>query len=114
MHRDIKPDNILVIKGKYKLTDFGYACKMHYYSKNNVAGSHCYASPKLRSKFNNPEKYIQGNNTKDDVFSLGMTMLDMMSLKSLIQSKDLPNIMEKLKTFYNSELLGLVSLMLTN
>lgn len=51
IHRDIKPQNILIFDGVYKLTDFGYAVKQHLYSEKTIAGSHQYASPKLRKKF---------------------------------------------------------------
>jgi len=30
MHRDLKPDNILILNGNLKLCDFGFAQKMKY------------------------------------------------------------------------------------
>ena len=57
MHRDIKPDNILVVKkGRrydFKVGDFGYALKMNYYADRNIAGTKEYVSPKLLVKFKN-------------------------------------------------------------
>jgi hypothetical protein len=48
---------------------------MNYYSKKNIAGTMEYASPKLYEKFKNIERFVPGNNYKDDVFSLGKTIL---------------------------------------
>lgn len=71
LHRDIKPDNILIMmpssqseqsanynysrcyKSKYKVCDFGFAVKLHEFSDKNIAGTACYASPKIQSKFKN-------------------------------------------------------------
>lgn len=42
IHRDIKPDNILVNRGKeidYRVADFGFAIKINNYSGRNVAGT---------------------------------------------------------------------------
>lgn len=42
LHRDIKPDNILICKSRknnFKLTDFGFGLKLNVYSSRNVAGT---------------------------------------------------------------------------
>lgn len=84
IHRDIKPENILLVKDRtneYKIADFGFAIKENFYSASNIAGTKEYVSPKLLVKFNDPQRVIPGNNFKDDVFSLGRTILEMMLLE---------------------------------
>jgi len=44
LHRDIKPDNILILKKEnntveYKVADFGFAIMVNAYSQLNVAGT---------------------------------------------------------------------------
>lgn len=80
MHRDIKPANILIMPSsgcgeKYKVCDFGFAIKNHHFADKNIAGTASYASPKIQGKFKNAETFISGNNYKDDVYSLGITIL---------------------------------------
>jgi serine/threonine protein kinase len=84
LHRDIKPDNILIMgeedgrvgrTQKYKVCDFGFAIKLHEFSDKNIAGTATYASPKIQNKFKNTEIFVSGNNYKDDVYSLGVTFI---------------------------------------
>lgn len=81
MHRDIKPANILIFDEndgydkKYKVCDFGFAIKDHEFADKNIAGTASYASPKIQNKFKNADQFVSGNNYKDDVYSLGITML---------------------------------------
>ncbi len=42
----------------------------------NFAGSFEYASPKLKRKFKYPNLKMKTNNYKDDVYSLGVTLLE--------------------------------------
>ena len=59
MHRDIKPDNILVNLDKQgklselKLTDFGLACKISeaHEQKNTMAGSMGYMAPEILTHY---------------------------------------------------------------
>lgn len=83
LHRDIKPDNVLTVRdrpGEYKLADFGFAVRTNLYSRDNVAGTHEYVSPKLLAKFINTQLVVPGNTFKDDVYSFGRTLLDMLLL----------------------------------
>ncbi len=36
IHRDIKPANFLISKGKYKIADFGLACKADFKGKTLI------------------------------------------------------------------------------
>ena len=77
LHRDIKPDNILLAKTRetdYRVADFGYAIKEGHYSSRNVAGTMEYVSPKLLVKFKDHKKSVEGHNIKDDVYSFGKTL----------------------------------------
>ena len=84
LHRDIKPDNILIVnvrgRREYKLADFGFALQKNIYSDRNIAGTKEYVSPKLLVKFKNQKLSVQGHNIKDDVYSFGKTLYEMLTL----------------------------------
>jgi len=91
-HRDIKPQNVLVSKGKYKLCDFG---DVKIINGNGVImqpvrGSELYMSPILFYAYNKRVSTVLHNTYKSDVFSLGMCIL----LASTLTSKTLYNIRE--------------------
>ena len=76
-HRDIKPQNILIIQGRYKLSDFGESI----ITKNNnpisqeIRGTELYMSPILFFGLKQKLQQIQHNVYKSDVFSLGLCIL---------------------------------------
>ena len=76
-HRDIKPQNILIKNGIYKICDFGEA---RVISGNGVViqhirGSQLYMSPILFYAYNHNILQVMHNSYKFDVFSLGMSIL---------------------------------------
>ena len=76
-HRDIKPQNIIIVKGLYKICDLGEIRNMKGDGKiiQRIRGSELYMSPilfyGLRKNLNN----VKHNTYKSDVFSLGMCLL---------------------------------------
>ena len=76
-HRDIKPQNILIIKGRYKICDFGEAVIL----KNNgeiiqtLSGTELYMSPILFYGMRSQSLKVMHNVYKSDVFSLGLCIL---------------------------------------
>ena len=76
-HRDIKPQNILLCNGYFKLSDFGEARKL----KRNgiiisrVRGTELYMSPILFHCHKNRLTQVGHNTFKSDVFSLGLCFL---------------------------------------
>lgn len=85
LHRDIKPDNILLVKNSFnktvfKVSDFGFSIKVNYYSTLNVAGTMEYVSPKLLVKFKDNKLLVPGHTFKDDVYSFGKTLYEFMTL----------------------------------
>ena len=92
-HRDIKPQNILIIKGRFKIADFGEA-KIF---KNNgeiiqtINGTELYMSPILFFAMRNNIEKVKHNVYKSDVFSLGLCLLLAATLNydSLCQIREL-------------------------
>lgn len=94
IHRDIKPDNILIKGDTVKLADFGFCTKNN--SRNNgIVGSPLYMSPESLQQFT--------YDTKGDIYALGITLYQMLTnnvpfydrqMDPLIQKKLSFNIME--------------------
>jgi len=103
-HRDIKLQNILLIKNKYKICDFGEARKL--LQKGTIVqpprGSELYMSPIQFFALNQNMKLVQHNTYKSDVFSLGMCILYAANLnndclcdiRELIDMNNIRNILE--------------------
>ena len=89
-HRDIKPDNIFITKEDiYKIADFDVSKKIerNLYGvteidiKQSISGTQNYMSPELRA-FANGMDTIKGiDYNKSDVYSLGLTVLTMLTKK---------------------------------
>ena len=76
MHRDIKPDNLFISEsGVIKLGDFGLAVQLeHSCSKRNTTCG--------TSMYMGPEVYDGGACLKSDVWSLGMSIIEMAESKN--------------------------------
>ena len=83
-HRDIKLQNILLVRDKYKICDFGESRTLN--QKGNIVqpvrGSELYMSPILFSGLNQKLMHVTHNTYKSDMFSLGMCILFAASLDS--------------------------------
>ena len=75
-HRDIKPQNILISKGFYKISDFGEARVLirEGIIVSRVRGTELYMSPILFNGLILKLSQISHNTFKSDVFSLGMCL----------------------------------------
>ena len=76
-HRDIKPQNIIIVKGKYKVIDFGNAriLKRDGLVIQRIRGSEMYMSPIMFKGYHAKMPRVKHNTFKSDVFSLGMCFL---------------------------------------
>ena len=81
-HRDIKPQNVLILDGKYKLCDFGETRKLERNGLivQRVRGSELYMSTILFQALHNNLIQVKHNTYKSDVFSLGMCLFYAASL----------------------------------
>ena len=81
-HRDIKPQNILIINGCYKLCDFGEirVLKRNGLIVQRIRGSELYMSPILFHGMHLNLIQVRHNTYKSDVFSLGMCLFFASSL----------------------------------
>ena len=73
-HRDIKPQNIILVNGKYKICDFGNGkiLKRDGNIVQRIRGSELYMSPIVFKGYRSGMPTIKHNTYKSDVFSLGM------------------------------------------
>ena len=76
VHRDIKPDNILIFNNIYKLSDFGEAkITLGFEKCHSLRGTDIYMSPLLHEKLKKKEKQVEHDIYKSDMFSLGTCFL---------------------------------------
>ena len=99
-HRDIKPQNILIVNDTYKICDFGEAkiISTDGVIQQSIRGTELYMSPILFKALNSRQKKVIHNTYKSDVFSLGMCILlaATLSFQSLYDIRELDN-MEDVK-----------------
>ena len=76
-HGDIKPQNILILNGIYKLTDFGEVKITNPKEKieQEIRGTELYMSPILFFAMKKKQNHVVHNPYKSDVFSLALCML---------------------------------------
>jgi serine/threonine protein kinase len=85
-HRDIKPQNIfLTARKEIRVGDFGAAKQMKLELTSTLQGSPYYLSPELKAQFRcmyMTREVFEYNPYKADVYSLGLTFLQMITLET--------------------------------
>ena len=76
-HRDIKPQNIMIVNGRLKICDFGNAriLKGDGIIIQKIRGSELFMSPIVFKGYRSGKQQIRHNTYKSDVFSLGVCFL---------------------------------------
>jgi hypothetical protein len=102
-HRDIKPQNVLVLPDKsFRIADFGEAKELLSKGITNtiqqtIRGTELYMSPILFKALNdgNNTMYTEHNTYKSDVYSLGLCFLfaAALSIKPLVEIRQLDNML---------------------
>ena len=104
-HGDIKPQNILILNGFYKLSDFGEVkiIDPKGFIEQDIGGTELYMSPKLFFALKNKKEFVIHNAYKSDVFLLALCMLLMATFdyQILVRIRELLD-MEKLKEIVKS------------
>ncbi|KAH0790864.1 CAMK family protein kinase [Histomonas meleagridis] len=119
VHRDIKPSNIILFsKGYAKLSDFGIGHT--FQSADTVIGSPAYQAPELFED-EEEDEYDTNDPTKEDVWSLGVTLYQTVFGKLPYDGSNVYEIVNKIKTtklkipeshHYSESLLDLIMKML--
>ena len=123
-HRDIKPQNILIVDGQYKLCDFGEIRIMKREEGivvQRIRGSELYMSPILFFGLRNGLIQVKHNTYKSDVYSLGMCLLYASSMHfsgtdEIREMTDMDQIKETLCKYlgdrYSNKIISLIHSML--
>ena len=122
-HRDIKPQNILIINGQYKLCDFSEIRVMEKegYILQRIRGSELFMSPILFNGLRAKINQVKHNTYKSDVFSFGMCLFYAASLyfnyidevREITDMKKMNLITNKyLSIRYSNKFISLINLML--
>ena len=122
-HRDIKPPNILISNGIYKLGDFGEIRKMQRDGivVQRIRGSELYMSPILLNGYRARLFQVQHNTYKSDVFSLGMCFLlaSCLSFDGIFEIREISDMNQKLSILnkylsirYSPKIIQIIHLML--
>ena len=105
-HRDIKPQNILISNGLFKLSDFGEArtLKRTGIIISKVRGTELFMSPVLFHGLKHKLTQVGHNTFKSDVFSLGLCFLfaaslNLGSLYNMREINDMKNVKECLNKY---------------
>jgi serine/threonine protein kinase len=69
IHRDIKPDNILIRRGQFKLADFGLCYRGGQHYDNDLIGSPAYLAPEIFKR--------RFYSEKSDVYALGISLYEL-------------------------------------
>jgi serine/threonine protein kinase len=95
IHRDIKPENILITSnGLVKLCDFEFADTI---INQTFCGSPCYAAPEILNR--------RAYNQKVDIWSLGITILSMMTGCSIFKnSNDCATYLRYVDLYYTNKI----------
>ena len=116
-HRDIKPQNVLICKGIYKISDFGEARTLvrEGVIVSRVRGTELYMSPILFNGLRLKLIQVSHNTFKSDVFSLGMCLFfaTTLTFNSLCDIREL-NEMKLIKEQLIKYLSGKYSIKLIN
>ena len=95
IHRDIKPDNILMKSKEFKLADFGLCFRGGPHYDNDMIGSPAYLAPEiLKSRY-----YSE----KSDLYALGLSLFEMLYGKYPFDQKTESELMKKKFEFMPSK-----------
>jgi eukaryotic-like serine/threonine-protein kinase len=93
LHRDLKPDNVIVVHEQVKLLDFGLAVARKYApedQKDMVAGTLAYIAPEV----------LMGNPASEasDLYSVGMIVYEMLAGKHPFDTQNVQNLIDSVLT----------------